>query len=368
MKIREYFPLGIASGQAFCNREIETQTLINNIQNGQHTVIISPRRYGKTSLAQHALHLSNIPYCKVDFFIIVDERTIEKLILSSINTLIGEIFGSTEKILAIMQRYVKKLKPTLSVSANGPKIELSPSASEDPSHNILEALLIFENMLREKKQMAVIFFDEFQEISLVEKRHGIEAAIRSVAQESQQLSFIFSGSNRHLLSSMFEDKKRPLYKLCKKIQLERISKQHYYKHLNVLAKRKWKALLPNDTFESIMTFSEYHPYYVNNICEQLWTKSDNLPQPEDVKLIWNWLIKLEKSEVAEELASLSLNQKKVMVAIANDLVTGLTSKDFLNQSNMASSSVIRAIESLVKKDLIILNDDKLSILDHQVFT
>jgi hypothetical protein len=47
MKARDYFPLGTARAKAFCNRENETEWLINNIEAGKHSLLIAARRYGK---------------------------------------------------------------------------------------------------------------------------------------------------------------------------------------------------------------------------------------------------------------------------------------------------------------------------------
>ncbi len=47
MRLRDYFPLGLAKGDAFCNRENETELLVDNLKNGKHTLLVATRRYGK---------------------------------------------------------------------------------------------------------------------------------------------------------------------------------------------------------------------------------------------------------------------------------------------------------------------------------
>ena len=55
----EYFPLGLAEGRAFCNRDDEREKLIANIELNRSTMVTSPRRYGKTSLVLYVLkHLT----------------------------------------------------------------------------------------------------------------------------------------------------------------------------------------------------------------------------------------------------------------------------------------------------------------------
>ena len=83
MRSRDYFPLGVAVGSSFCNRTQETSLLIDNIRNGKHTLLIATRRYGKSSLALHALGLSQCPYVEIDFYMATSEKIIEAYILNA---------------------------------------------------------------------------------------------------------------------------------------------------------------------------------------------------------------------------------------------------------------------------------------------
>ena len=74
MKVRQYFPLGKAYGKAFCNRTEETKKLVGNIENGKHTFLVAPRRYGKSSLCEIAFEKSGIPWSKIDFHLSVSEK------------------------------------------------------------------------------------------------------------------------------------------------------------------------------------------------------------------------------------------------------------------------------------------------------
>ena len=57
-----FFPQGLATGNNFCNREEEQIHLANNIRSARPTLIISPRRYGKTSLVIFVLECLHIPF------------------------------------------------------------------------------------------------------------------------------------------------------------------------------------------------------------------------------------------------------------------------------------------------------------------
>ena len=46
---------GVVTGEYFTNRQSEIKEIISEIKSGQHIVLMSPRRYGKTSLVNEAV-------------------------------------------------------------------------------------------------------------------------------------------------------------------------------------------------------------------------------------------------------------------------------------------------------------------------
>src|SRR3990167_11419702 len=113
MRARDYFPLGVASGAAFCNRVDETRLLVENIKNGKHTLLIATRRYGKSSLAMRAIQSSGLPYVETDFYMASSEKTIEAYVLNGVVELIGNTFGPIDKLISSIRKYIKNLKPKL---------------------------------------------------------------------------------------------------------------------------------------------------------------------------------------------------------------------------------------------------------------
>ena len=258
------FPLGIAKNEYFCNRVAESAHLIRNIQSCTHTVIISPRRYGKTSLAYRAINQCGLPYVKIDLYMATDHRDIERAIIKGVNGIIAQVTGVTDKILNSIKNYIRTIKPTLEMSTDGMKLVLEPSTHANAQENICEALQILNAILEKKEQKAVLLIDEFQEVERVAKNKGIEGAIRHIAQETQHFAIIFSGSKRHLLTSMFNDRNKPLYRLCDEIALERISDNDYCDFVNKFAKKKWNKSLPPEAFQSLIECTEQQPCCVRS--------------------------------------------------------------------------------------------------------
>jgi len=349
---RQLFPLGKAYGAAFCNRVEETEQLVGNIRNSKHTLLIAPRRYGKSSLAERAMEKAKLPSIKINFHLSTSEQEIADLILNGVMQLIGAAIGKIEKLTNSIKKYLSNLELVMKLGNEEVGLSLIPKKQENISVIISEALLLLEKLLKEKKKRAVIFFDEFQEVDHISKTKGIEGAIRTAAQETEYLSIVFSGSIRSLLLTMFEDENRPLYKLCRKIKLDRISSADYQKHLQKIATGTWGNPLPPEVFSKIMQLSNRHPYYVNYLCDIVWEICQHPPKITDVSKAWKIVITEEWRDALKELSDLPLGQRRILKFIANHAVTHLQSRAISEALSMAVSSIATSVNTLIEKDYI----------------
>ncbi len=124
---------------------------------------------------------------------------------------------------------------------------------------------------------------------------------------AESIKLIFSCSKRNLLKSMFNDRNKPLYRLCEEIALERIGEADYKGFVNNFAKEKWGTVLTESDFEMLMSCTGRHPYYFNALLRGFFAQGKNKE---------------------------------------------LTSKDFLGEVKLAGSSVVRGLEDLMEEDFI----------------
>lgn len=352
MKPRHYFPLGKAYGDAFCNRIEETKRLAGNIENGKHTFLIAPRRYGKSSLCERVFEQTNLPWIKLDFYLAVNTKDVERITINGVNELVGKAIGKIDKLSALLKKYTKRLQPKFIVGNKNFKLELEITKNSSPAENIVEALVLLDRLLQEKNKLAVLLFDEFQEIGSMTEGKGVEGAFRHVGQDTRNLAFIFSGSNPHLLHRMFEDERRPLYKLCRKLLLNRIDEVCYQEHLKKAAKIMWGKYLDQDAFARIMDLSERHPYYVNYLCDVLWSEYENLPQAKQVDEAWDSVVEEERSDLLKDFFSLAENQRKLLMYIANGKFNNIYSNEAAKAMDIPTSSISRSLNALIEKDYI----------------
>lgn len=361
MNFIEYFPLGLAKNKAFCNRVKEQEILHKNIEGVLHTVLVSPRRYGKSSLAVKVIEDSSLAYEVIDLFVAKDAESIEKYILIGLQNLINKVISMPEYAIKLLKTSLKNLNAKLVFGTSGFNIEFSV-INKDVAGNILDALQALDQILVKNNKKAILFIDEFQQIGVLANGRGIEGAIRNIAQSTRNIIFIFSGSNRHLLTHMFHDSNRPFYKLCIDIRLKRISQEDYIKYLNRLSQKAWKSELSDEVFTQIFKCTEIHPYYMNVLCMRIWFNSQK-PNARLVQKIWEEFVFEERSKTINELNKLTLNQYLILDKVAHGYNKLLTSHAFLTTTKIPSASAISAIDFLEKNDYIYKENEEYKLID-----
>lgn len=361
--VLDQFPLSIASGEAFCNRLDETARLKSCIEQRRPVLLVSPRRYGKTSLALHAIHQTKLPFAHIDFFSAVDEQDIERAILNGIGKLIGSMESLPKKALALAAEVFEGSRIRAVLSKIGVTIEVE-NRREKPTSTILDVLERLEKLAEKTNNKLVLFFDEFQCLGEVAPDHGMEGVLRQVAQLTKSISFIFSGSNRHLLNQLFEDRKRPFYKLCERITLDRIAEPDYARHIQNTAIKKWGSNLDEETLGSLFSHSERHPYYLNLLCSRM-AYEQLKPSRSTIDYLWNKYVMEERSNVGAEVELLSKNQKKLLTVLSRTNGTYFPlGSDFIQSAKMSKASVDQSLTFLERHDYISkAQDGFVSVLD-----
>lgn len=352
MKV-DNFPWGIAEGKAFFDREIETKRLLANIDDNKHTLLVSPRRYGKSSLVKNTIKLTNLPYAEIDFFLVIDENSVESKILRGVRALIQKVSDTPEQWFSTLRNFFSNLNKKWTIGIAGISLELTPDSNSDIADNVLDALNALEHVLAKKNQKAIIFIDEFQEITKLTSGQAIEGAIRHFAQEAKYLVLIFSGSNRNILLDMFVERSRPLYKLCDRINLGRIDPSYYKKYLNQIALETWNVTISDDVFSAIISTTECHPNYVYILCSYIWRNfPTQQPSVQEVKDCWQTYVNELLKETREELAKLSIGQLKILIIISSGKYQEITGKEIQRKLDLTSSTIVYSIRILENMDYI----------------
>jgi AAA+ ATPase superfamily predicted ATPase len=350
-----YFTTKVATDKSFCNRTQESQILLSNIQKNQHTVVVAPRRYGKTSLVTYVSTKTNQPFARVDLFCVVYEEDICRKVAKGISKLIKQIASFSEKTISILEQCFKSAYVTFRAGQLEINVEFGKSAA-DPISQLEDLLEGLELLAKKHKQPVVLFFDEFQDVLKADETNKIQAVIRAVAQHSRYVTYIFSGSSRMMLNKIFDDKNQPLYMLCDKIILDRISPNDFKQHIQIASRQRWGSALSEEVISAILSFTESHPYYVNLLCDLLW-EFEKEPDVSEVESCWDKALSNNKGKIIADLEPLNANRIKVIVTVALlGTVNEPNSKVFLDKVKLPLSSTQNAVKYLINYDY--LNESK----------
>lgn len=350
----QHFPLGIAAGESFLGREAETHQLIHNINQGRHTLLLSPRRYGKTSLARHVIRSHKCIFSEIDLFLAIDEYAIEARFINCIESLIPAISTKKKKWFELLLNFFKNADKTWTIGFKGVSLELRPGNHKDIAGNLLDLLNALEFMLFKQQKKVVLFVDEFQEINKLKTGKAIEGAIRHFAQASRYVVFIFSGSSRHILQDIFGNRSRPLYKLCDWIVLSRLDQSLYRDYLNKIAQKTWRQPLEKETFDEIIALSECHPEAIYALCGGLWllATDQQVPDKSVVQRAWKEYVTEHLKQTRQMLSTSSPGQLKLLILISRGFTQVLTGKEVQAKLNVTSPSIAKALQVLEAEDFI----------------
>jgi AAA+ ATPase superfamily predicted ATPase len=346
----DYFPLTVTQAPAFCNRQSELKRLNSNIHKSRPTLVVSPRRYGKTSLVMNGITKAELCYAKFDLLSVTDEEDIKNVLLYGTGKLLVNIEKGGRKALRVATELFAGLNIKLAVDKLGLSIEIGKSGGK-PVYEVLGILERIEKISNKYGKKIILFFDEFQRVVQVTEDSAMQSVIRQVAQMSKNLIFIFTGSNRHLLHKLFNDREQPFYKLCDRITIDRIAAQEYVPYIQHAAQEKWHKNLTIATINRIFDLTERHPYYLNVLCSRLW--DNDFCDIANVDQEWYQYLLEEKSQVGAELDLLSNNQRKLLAALARHNGTKVPrGHEFQMLARMSGASISQAIKTLERRDYI----------------
>jgi hypothetical protein len=362
--MEQVFAFGqVTFGYTFTNRETEKQRLLNNIRGGIHTILISPRRWGKSSLIKQVgkeFNSKEIKFCYLDIFSIKDEHDFYRQYAEA---LIKASSSKLEDAVKNAGKYIKNLIPSFSVG-NGIDANFEVKFRVDETkHSPEELINLAENIAKDKGIRLVVCLDEFQNINDFENGLAFQKKLRANWQHHSNVVYIIYGSKLSMMSDMFSKRKMPFYNFGDIFFLEKISKAHLVKFLIERFKQTGKHI--DLVFaEQIIDLMECHPHYVQHLSHFVWYACDKKVVPVNLEDSMELLLNSYAPMFQRMFEDLSRIQVNYLKAIADGNITLLTSKDIVAKYEMGTpASVLKAIIGLEKKEILDRMNSKTEFLD-----
>lgn len=342
---------GYESPKYFCDREVETKTLLSHLKNGRNVTLISPRRIGKTGLIKNTFyHLKeqekDATCLYIDIFATKNLHDfVELLGVMVINEIVRKNASFIEKTIS----FFSALRPVLSMDPlTG---EPSVSITVEPSKEDITIQSIF-NYLNDSEQDVYIAIDEFQQIAEYPEK-GTEALLRSYIQFAQYVHFIFSGSKFHLMAEIFGSPKHPFYQSTEMMGLKPLDSDVYYDFCLQFFKEKG-GNIEKEIFEYLYNMFEGHTWYIQCIMNRLYEANTNVESTEQVNAAILSILAGREPQFESLSQFFTDNQFSLLKAIAKEgIVAQPTAGRFIKSHNLSgASSTKAALKVLEDKELV----------------
>lgn len=348
----------IVRGYHFTGREREIAELTSDIRSGQNVVVISPRRYGKTSLVLATL--DQLPEREVlrAYVDLLRAPTIDRLP----NLLAGAIYSGLVSPLARTWDRAGQiftnlpLRPKLVVASDGSvEVEFAPGAAQPDLHSTIERLLELPGKIaRERDVRVALVLDEFQ--AVVDLDPHLPALMRAIFQQQAEVAHVFLGSRRHLMARLFTDENEPMFRLAKPIPLGPLARDRFAQFIQ---DRFAATRTPIETaaVDRVLDLTGGHPNDTQELCAFLWaigSTGKSFPIAADV--VDEALERVLDAESARFLTiweRLPGPQRALYAAIATEPGLGIYKKDFRDRHGLGDPAhVRRSIERLLDLGLV----------------
>ena len=198
-------------GENFTDRELETKRLKLNFENGVNSILISPRRMGKTSLVKKVASMIDSSQIKVVYMDIYKCRTEYDFYEQYASSVIQATAGRIEKMVENAKEFLVSVVPRVTYSPE-PNTDFSLSLGINPRSNTPEEILNLPERIAEKRGIQIVVcIDEFQQIGEMADTLTIQKTLRSVWQHHRRTCYCLFGSKQHLMANLFYSRRMPFY-------------------------------------------------------------------------------------------------------------------------------------------------------------
>ena len=353
----------IAETQDFTDRENESKHLAQNFFSLVNTIIISPRRWGKSSLVKKVAEQlmsdsKEIRVCLLDAFNVRDEN---EFYIHFAQSVVKATSNRWEEWVENAKTFLSRLSPKISFSSDS-QAEISFGIEwEELKKNPDEIINLAEIIAKVKKIKIVVCIDEFQNIGNFEDSVAFQRKLRAHWQHHQNVAYCLYGSKRHMLLDIFSNPEMPFYKFGDIMLLEKIDTKTWGKFIQKRFKDTGKSITKKQA-EYLAEQVENHSYYVQQLAQQVWLRTKTVCS---ISIIDNSLQSI-KNQLSLLFVGLAETLTTTQLYFLRAIIDGET---VFGQENLkkyrlgTSANIIRIKDALLSKEIIDITAKNIEIQD-----
>jgi AAA+ ATPase superfamily predicted ATPase len=247
----------VVENSFFTDRQNELQHIKSVLNSENHLILISPRRFGKTSLVVKALRESNRKHIMLNLQSVVSTEDFAARLLK-------EIFKiyKFEKVKHFIKNF--RIVPTISLNPMTDGVDVSIMPMVDNRVLIEDVFALLQAIASEEDRLIVVL-DEFQEIKSIDK--NLDRLLRAIMQLHKNINYLFLGSQESMMREIFEKKKSPFFHFGQLLHLDKIPYDDFKLYL---LERLSFVDNADEICNEILAFTKCHPYYTQQLASQVW--------------------------------------------------------------------------------------------------
>ena len=337
----------------FADRIQETQRLITNFRSGVNTILISPRRMGKTSLVIKVRSLAASDSLRIATLDIFGCRSPADFLTAYAAAVVKAAGRKTDDWLRTARQFLSALAPEITFG-NDPQNPFSLRFGiKDLPQRTEDILNLPERIALQNKVRIVVCIDEFQQIGLFEDSLAFQKLLRSVWQHHTQVSHCLYGRHKHMMDSIFQTSSAPFYRFGDLFNLDRIPREDWVSFIvarfNATGKSISEAIAGR-----IADTADRYSYYVQQLAFHVWASTASVAGEAEFQRGVDLLLASCEPTFIEQTVRLTNRQMNFLHALSDGLTSGFSEKAVLDRYDLTSSSnVIRVREALLEKDMIL---------------
>lgn len=350
------FVFGVrVEGDAFTDRKEETERLKMNFLYGVNTILISPRRMGKTSLVDKACALvksDSVKIAKMDAF---GCRSEADFVDSFATAVIRATSSKWEEWVENAKTFLSRFVPKVTFGQD-PVNDFSISFEYNTGNNAVEDILrLPERIASQKGCRLVVCVDEFQQIGEFPDSLTFQKKLRSVWQLQSHVSYCLYGSKKHMMENMFQRQDYPFYRFGDLFYLGKISESDWIEYIRGRFEITGKEI-SEELARRICEVTERYSSYVQQLAWFVWLRCGNAATAEDVEFGIDRLLDACEPLFIQQTESLSAYQMNFLHLLADGIHSGFTRTSVLGSYRLGTAANITRIKkSLMEKELITIS-------------
>lgn len=360
----------VVPASAFVDREVELDRLTSDLRDGQKIFLISPRRFGKSSLVRQALRSAarggtltvDVTVSSYSSYVAFLEGYAQTLV--SVESRLDRARGWLRELLDGVRTEVR-LAPAH--RGRGQLAVSFPSvrSDRDVSRLAQDVFAMPGRITEARRRRMAIALDEFQAIGAF-NGGGVEHALRAAVQQQRDVGYVFSGSEPALMERML-GRSRPFYKAGPVMRLQKIPAERFEQFIETKFRATGIKPAPG-LAAAIIDLAGNLPYDVQRLAHEVWddvkAAARKAADHDDLHSTLKRLLGEHETLFEGTWQRLTLAQRAALRAAVLQDGRELLSADVRTRYRLSGTSTVQAsLSALVREDILAKDGTRYTVVD-----